>query len=492
MGALLPRAGMLATPLATPSIAERHPLSRFSFGCTPELVREAAAAGGVHGWFEQQLAPAGVPDAFATDLRSWWPRLSLTPAELQAGKNAGTLVPFDVMMDLVRWTLMRRTYSKRQLHEVMVAFFLDHLHITAPADGSWAVRIEHDTIVRQHALGRYEDMLLAVELGRPMVSHLDNAVSTAKRLNENLGREMLELHTVGRDIDYPESAVLNAARVLTGYKVDRHKTWAASYSAADHWMGPISVVGFTAANDAPDGRQVARDLVVHLARHPATAHRLALKLCRRFVSDTPSSAVVEAVAQAYLTSGSDIPSMLRALISHPDFETAVGAKTRTPSEDCIASWRVLEVKVAKPVTASDFANQSVIQAVTAGQRPFEWPRPDGPPDAADAWSSVSRLLACWNIHYGLAAGYSPKTGITYRTTASWLPDSLLPTTVAALIDHVCRQLLCRPADDRLTAAVAQRINLAASTPLRSMDDLKSWRVPRLVAAVLDTPEHMSR
>jgi len=103
---------------------------------------------------------------------------------------------------------------------------------------------------------------------------------------------------------------------------------------------------------------------------------------------------------------------------------------------------------------------------------------------------VSRLLASWDLHYSMSASRQPKTGVTFRSPQSWLPP--LPATVGETVDHVCRQNLCRPADPRLTDTTAQRIDLPAATVLRTFDDLKSYRLPRLLAAILDTPEHMSR
>ncbi len=480
----------LASPLTTPAVAERHLLQRFSYGCTPDLVADLATAGGPQAWFEAQLQPTTVPDPLGDQLLSWWPRLSMTPRQLQAGHNAGTLSSLDVSSDLIRWTLMRRAFSKRQLLEVVAGFWLDHLHVTVHTYGTWAVRMEHDLAVRKHALGRFEDMLVEVVLGRAMGCYLDNSKSTGRRLNENLGRELLELHTVGRESGYGEADVRDAARILTGYRVDRAGTWDAWYAPEDHSTGPVQVLGFSHANAAADGRPVAEALLRYLAQHPATAQRIALKLCRRFVSDFPSQSVVDAVAAAYLSSGSSIPAMLRALVQHPDFEAAVDAKTRTPVEDLIATWRVLGLAPTKPTRSSDFAQACTTQAGGVGQRPYDWPRPDGPPDNGEAWSSVSRVLACWDVHYALAAGHQPHSGAVRRTPQSWLPP--LPATVGEIVDHVCRQLLCRPADARLIAVVSQRIGLSSGTVIRVFDDLRSWRLPRLLAAVLDTPEHMSR
>ena len=477
--------------LGVPADPDRHLLQRFSFGCTPALVAEAKRFNGAQAWFDAQLHPASIPDPFGDQLRSWYPHLSKTPRQLQAAENNGTLESFEVSMDLVRWSLMRRAYSKKQLLEVVTAFWLDHLHVTVHTFGTWAVRIEHDTLVRQHALGRFEDMLLAVDLGRAMGCYLDNCKSTKQRLNENLGRELLELHTVGRDAGgYTESDVRDASRILTGYRVDRAGTWEAWYAPSDHYVGPVQVLGFSHANSAPDGRPVAKALLRYLANHPQTAQRLALKLCRRFISDSPSTAVVNKVAQSYLDSGTSTRSMLRTLVQHPEFAAEVNQKTRTPVEDLVAAWRVLGMRPSKPTRDGDFGRACSTMARRAGQVPFDWPRPDGPPDVAEAWSSVSRLLASWDLHYLMAAGNLPDTGVTFRRPQSWLPR--LPATVEETVEHVCRQLVSRRAGAKMTAAVSERIGLSPDTVLHTFDDLKDHRLPRLLAAVLDTPQHMSR
>ena len=113
-------------------------------------------------------------------------------------------------------------------------------------------------------------------------------------------------------------------------------------------MGPVRVLGFAEANGAPDGRGMTVRYLRYLARHPATAQRIARRLAVRFVSDTPSPALVTAVANAYLYSGTSIKATLRALIKHPDFAASVARKIRTPTEDGVATYRALGVKLTAP------------------------------------------------------------------------------------------------------------------------------------------------
>ena len=115
--------------------------------------------------------------------------------------------------------------------------------------------------------------------------------------NENQGRELLELHTVGRSAGYTEQMVKDSAKLLSGYTVDAWKTWAPSYDSRRHTTGPVQVLGFGAANAAADGSALTVDYLRYLAHHPATATRIATKLCRHFVADQPSDALVAAVAR---------------------------------------------------------------------------------------------------------------------------------------------------------------------------------------------------
>ena len=175
-------------------------------------------------------------------------------------------------------------------------------------------------------------------------------------LNENHGRELLELHTVGVKAGYTEDMVLDSARILTGYHVETWQPAKKTYNPADHWTGPVQVLGWKATNSNGEGRPELRAYLRYLAAHPATAKRLATRLCQRFVSDQPSAEIVRAVAKAYTDSGTSIKAALRALVKHPDFAASAADLVRTPSQDAIATYRGLGVKVSKPARAATSAS----------------------------------------------------------------------------------------------------------------------------------------
>ena len=125
------------------------------------------------------------------------------------------------MFDLSVSTLARAAWSKRQLLEVMVDFWSNHLNVTNPSDSVWSTRHDYDrTVIRKHALGKYSDMLLASATHPAMMTYLNNAESTKDQPNENYGRELLELHSVGVDAGYSEEEMYNSALIMTGFGID--------------------------------------------------------------------------------------------------------------------------------------------------------------------------------------------------------------------------------------------------------------------------------
>ena len=189
--ALPPTVQLLSAP-------DRHLVSRFSYGITPGLADDVRRAGGGRAWFEQQLTPARVPDRAANDLVNWWPSLRRGAADLWQRQQNDIEGGWQVMESYQRWSLLRRILSNRQLHEVMTEFWLHHLNVPANGDATFTYRTSYDLVVRDHALGRFEDLLHAAITHPAMGIYLNNAVSTKSHPNENLGRELLELHTVGR------------------------------------------------------------------------------------------------------------------------------------------------------------------------------------------------------------------------------------------------------------------------------------------------------
>ena len=437
-----------------------------------------------------QLAPDTITDTRAETMRAWFTYLDRTPKQLYDINNSGEYPAWQSTMDLGRWSILRRTYSKRQLLELMVEFWSNLLHVPIYEDNSWPHRIGYDQVIRTHALGTFEALLQATTVHGAMGCYLNNAVSTKVAVNENLGRELLELHTVGVGAGYTEAEVLSSARIITGWRVDMWDTWRSTYRTNDHWTGPVSVLGFSDPNTDPDGRNLTRRYLRYLARHPLTARRIATRLCVRFVSDSPSPALVDAVAQAYTSSGTDIKTTLRALYSHAEFAASAGEKVRTPAEDAIASYRLLGAQAKKPSDDSDFARAIGWQLESLGQKPFGWPQPDGFPDTGLAWSTVGRVLGSLDLHLTLAGGWWPSAGVTYPPLAKRLPA--MPARFDAIVDHASRLILQRRATPQLQTACRQMLSLAADRQFTTAADFGDWRMVQLLATVLNSPAHAVR
>jgi hypothetical protein len=469
-----------------------HLASRFTYGMTPALLQEMSGYPTVQAWLDAQLAPATISDPGGDALDAWWPRLAWDAPTMWAHEQAMTGEAWTAMADYQRWCLLRRMRSRRQLLESVTEFFENHLHVPVHDDGVFGFRADYGRTIRTHALGRFDQMLVAAITHPAMSISLDNANSTKNAPNENLGRELLELHTVGRG-NYTEDDVKASARILTGYKVAMWTTWATSYNPASHWTGPVQVMGFSHPNADADGRPVVAAYLTYLAHHPATAHRLARKLAIRYVSDSPSAVLVDHLAQVYLANNTAIVPVLRALVAHPEFIAAKGLKVRNPADDVVATWRVLDVQAAPPTGDGSGANAVLWQTVGLGQAPFDWARPDGQPEDGESWSSVSRVLASFETHYTLCGGWWPTAQTTYHPVASWVPLAAGQSMrFDALVEHLSRAFLGRTAPTRLVEACCLATGLTPATSITLNHALVKWGMPVLLTTVLDSPEHMTR
>jgi uncharacterized protein (DUF1800 family) len=468
--------------------AERlaHLLRRTTYGLTPALVAEATKAGRT-AWLEAQLAPVRIRDREGAAVLARFPNLSLSAAEFRAKVEAEQANSWDAMFDLSRATLGRAAWSRRQLLEVIVDFWSNHFNVTCPSDDVWDTRHGFDATLRANALGRFADLLVAATTHPAMLRYLNADTSTKQAPNENLGRELLELHTVGVDAGYAERDVLDSARILTGLTLD-WTTITTTFRPRDHWTGPVRVLDFSSPNALADGQPVVAAYLAYLARHPATARRLARKLAVRFVADDPPQALVDRLAKVYLAADTAIAPVLRALFSAPEFFAAHDAKVRRPMEAAIATVRALGLGPA----AQDSPELDGLYWALEGQghQPFAWPQPDGYPDRADAWASSGGVLARWNTTLGITAGWWPK-GFTGRPLRDLVPRRL-PATHGALVADLGLRLLQRPLPAAHVDAICRFLGMRTTSPLHADSEAIGWRLPYAVALVLDSPLHVLR
>lgn len=471
----------------TPSARERLFLNRFGNGFSQHALAGLRAVGTPEQWLAVQLQPTRLaehPKVAAID--GWFQPLWRSAADKWATQVNQTKGGWEYGLDLGNWSILRRIYSERSLLETMTDFWATNLNIPVGHDKAWIHRFDYDATIRANALGTFEDLLRECSLHPAMRLYLDNWKSIRGIPNENQGRELLEIHTVGRDAGYTEAMVKDSAKLLSGYTVDWGESYEAYYKTAAHTTGPVQVLGFTHANASSDGQAATVAYLKYLANHPATARNLARKLALYFVSDSPSAGLLDAIASAYLANGTSIAAALTALATHPEFAGSAGAKVRTPVADLVATARVLEVDVNDDSTGDHYARNA--NWTQGGPQLFTWPRPDGPPVTGDAWSSASRVFSSFAMHYNHAGGWWPK-GAAYAAPVGWLPTPTI--RLDALVDHLSRRWLGRPADQRLVDAVTQGTGQAASASVSATHAIVRWLFPRLTIALLDTPDHMT-
>jgi len=243
-------------------------------------------------------------------------------------------------------------------------------------------------------LGKFRDLLGAVANSWAMMSYLDNYLSSARAINENYARELMELHTLGVDGGYTQKDVTELARILTGWSIERPnpkndlKDFQYVFRPRMHDPGDKVLLGQAFPSGGQEEGERALDL---LARHPSTARFIALKLCRRFVADEPPPALVAKVAARFTASDGDIRETLKALFTYPEFYDPkhFRGKVKSPFEFVASALRASRAELRDPVR--------VAQALNAmGEPLYVCEPPTGYPDLAQPWINAGALLQRMN------------------------------------------------------------------------------------------------
>ncbi|MBF4161700.1 DUF1800 domain-containing protein [Nocardioides acrostichi] len=482
---------------ATPKLNGRHRqiASRFTYGITQPVVASVKQAGGGLPWARQQIAHAYSDVAGDLAKSDWWPSQHDDAQQVWKNQTSGMRGSWEVMWDYSRRLMIRRMLSENQLLEIMTEFWEGHLHVACNSDPQSFWRVSYGDVIRKHALGRFDEMLKEAALHPAMLLYLDAGVSTKAHPNENLGRELLELHTVGVG-HYTEDDVKNASRILTGYKIDMWNTWAFKYSPDDHWTGAVQVGDFSDPNSNADGQQVALDMIHYLAHRPETAQRIALKLCYKFVGDDPSDELVNTLAQTYLANDTDIVPVILRLLRSREFNRSRDNKLRDPAEDLVAAWRAIGATMAAPSTDADAANDMIWQVGAIGLMPMAWPTPDGQPLTNGAWASPRRAMASMQSHWNLAGGWWPTSGVTYKPRASWAPEPSDavegPITFGQLVDHMARLVHGKPSTQSVLKACSKAAQVPPDEKITTGHRAVGSRLPYVLATLLDHPTFYSR
>lgn len=444
-----------------------------------------------------------------------------------------------IVSDVRGAKLMRATVSRRQLQEVMTDFWENHFSIFADKGADRYMLVGYDRTIRAHALGNFRDLLGAVAHSPAMLYYLDNwqskadgnritlaevegaaraararAAYDAERarikvdptghvvanvsstrppapyrrpvrrglgLNENYGRELLELHTLGVDGGYTQHDVTEAARVLTGWTLrDPNSSGEFLFRPEMHDAAEKVVLGhvFPAGHGEDEGEALL-DL---LAREPATAHFIALKLCRRFVSDSPPPVLVDRAAASFLASGGDIAETMRVIISSPEFfsQAAYRAKVKSPFELVVSTLRALD-------TSPDTL-QRAVQAVGRLGEPM-WGRisPDGFPETGNAWINSGSILNRINFGVQLAAGRQIP-GVSVNDWPEY--KQLVRASRTVQVNGVILALLggdASPETRRVLSEGTGPTAILIDAPLRSVSSTQS-SIADVVGLALGSPE----
>jgi uncharacterized protein (DUF1800 family) len=521
--------GKLPISDLTENEAILHALNRLSYGPRPGDL-ERVKSMGLENWIERQLHPEKIAEPVLQARLAQLPAANLNSQTLLAAypqpdvaaKRLGISVeeyrkqmdaeahppqgvrpkpsklPQEALSQLQQAKALRAIYSERQLQEQLTDFWFNHFNVFANKDlDLWLLAsYEHD-VIRPRVLGRFRDLLGATAKSPAMLFYLDNYLSAdpqaAQRLkthpeklrgrqnaelppvgkrglNENYGRELMELHTLGVDGGYTQQDVIEVARCFTGWTIRNARTKPEfSFDGRVHDPQPKRVLGKKIhAGGIRDGEQVL-DL---LARDPHTAHHIALELAQHFVSDNPPGPLVDKMALAFRKSGGDLREVMRAMIYSPEFwsRAAYRAKIKTPFELVVSAARALGADV-------DTALPLVNWVTRIGEPLYQCLPPTGYSDKASAWVNAGALLNRLNFALALAgnrvAGSQVQIAPLLGTEAEADPYKALEGAVnlflAGQISASTRSTLVRQSADpqivQIKSGATTQVNLGAITGL---------------------------
>jgi uncharacterized protein (DUF1800 family) len=343
--------------------------------------------------------------------------------------------PQRVVEELAMAKTVRAIYSERQLQQVMDDFWFNHFNVFAgKGEVKWYLTSYERDVIQPHAFGKFRDLVTATAQSPAMLFYLDNFLSAdpnaaqrqaAERamrqqmrrrpygypshpqqqqaqnkqqqrgLNENYGRELMELHTLGVDGGYTQKDVTEVARAFTGWTIEKPREYPQfKFDERLHDPDPKIVLGKKIhAGGMKDGEEV----IALLSKNPNTARFISTKLARRFVSDTPPPVLVDRMAKTFQKSDGDIREVLRVMIYSPEFwsRDAVRAKVKTPFELVVSSVRALGTDVDTPMPLVGWVGR-------IGEPLYQCQPPTGYSDKAETWVNTGSLLNRLNFSLALA------------------------------------------------------------------------------------------
>jgi uncharacterized protein (DUF1800 family) len=468
-----------------------HLLNRITYGPRPGDVERVAQVGW-DAFIDQQLHPETIDDSALDKRLTAFRTLAMSSADLYNSYPPKSQPgPQAVISELEMAALLRAIYSERQLFEIMVDVWSNHLNIYIGKNQvRWLKTVDDRDVIRAHALGKFRDLLLASAKSPAMLIYLDNAQNVKagaqlgpnlNGLNENYAREVMELHTVGADGGYTQDDVTTAARALTGWTITGFNSDAPGMFQFrprlhdnDEKHFPFLNLTLPAGGGQSDGEM----LLAALANHPKTAERIATRLCMTFVSDDPPQTLVQQATKAYLDNDTDTRAVLGAIFHSDEFKAAAGQKIKLPLRALVSSVRALGIDVADSAMG---ARPLVQQLRALGQPFFGWQSPNGYPQIGAAWVNTGGMLSRWNMAFALAEG---------RIRAAQ-PDLNAfvghGTTAGALVDTISAALLHAPLPSDARAALVEYVSAGqGDSPALNTAALRR-KLPELIGLILVSP-----
>jgi uncharacterized protein (DUF1800 family) len=511
-------------------------LNRLTFGPRPGDAQKVRAMG-LDKWIDLQLHPERIDNSSLDQFASRYDILKQDPSvalgqfaqarrERQMAKRDRTdsaQMTREDRMALQQYGLERRKFmgqlqservaravaSERQLEEVMTDFWLNHFNVFAgkgPPQPYYLVEYERD-VIRPNALGNFRDLLSAVAKSPAMLFYLDNARSMADSsrprlagrgrggmlerrlqqargtgLNENYGRELLELHTLGVDGGYTQQDVLNVARALTGWTIKPPATGGGFIFRPEmHDAGEKIVLGRKLA--AGRGMEDGEDVLDIVARSPATARYIATKLVRRFVADDPPQALINDAAAVFLKTKGDIREVVRTIVTSNELysQRAFRSKVKSPFEVVVSAMRALNAQPdPTPRTAQAIA--------FLGQPIYGHQAPNGYPETGDAWMNTGAILN--RINFGMAVAANRIPGLNFAA----LPgiDSLRNAPREKQVDAVVSLLLSGSASPDTRTVLIRGENPLASPAAATVEMTKGTEGNDDMMATVDRPRRANQ
>jgi uncharacterized protein (DUF1800 family) len=423
--------------------------------------------------------------------------------------------PQRVVEELAMAKVSRAIYSQRQLQQIMDDFWFNHFNVFAAKgeDRYYLTSYERD-VIQPHTLGKFKDLLTATAKSPAMLFYLDNFLSADPRaaerqaelramrqarfsrfppppqqqqknnvrgLNENYGRELMELHTLGVDGGYTQKDVTEVARCFTGWTIDKPRMHPEfKFDDRLHDPDPKVVLGKKIhAGGMRDAEEVI-DLLVH---NPSTAKFISTKLARRFVSDNPPPALVARMAETFQSSDGDIRAVMKTMIYSPEFwsRDAYRAKIKTPYELVVSTARALGTDVDTPMP--------LVQWIARiGQPLFQCQPPTGYSDKAETWVNTGALLN--RLNYSLALAGNRVRGSRTDTPSLLGMDS--SADAKAALDRAVQVFLGNQTGPTTVETLEKQLDNPQIVQAKLDDPVKHVDLGLVAGLVLGAPEFQRR